>query len=83
MMKCFVFVVFLKKLPFVLLPEVAGEGNQQDRGKGSHPCAQLHPEFHARARQRFLLGQRCTSYTQLWLSPHVQQVLGSDTNSKH
>lgn len=73
----------LNEVPFVLLPEIAGEGNQQRRGKGSQPRAELHPELHARARQRFLVGQRCTAYTQLWLSPHIQQVLGSDTHLKH
>lgn len=64
------------EVPLVLLPEVAGEGNQQHRSKGSQSCAQLHPELHALARQCFLLGQRGTSDTQLWLVPNIQQVLG-------
>lgn len=70
----------LNGVPFVLLPEVAGEGNQQRCGKGPQPRAQLHPELHALAWQRFLLGQRRASYTQLRLGPHIQQVLGSDTH---
>lgn len=73
----------LNEVPFVLLPEVAGEGNQQHRGKGSQPRTELHPELHAGACQRFLLGQRGASHAQLWLSPHIQQVLGSDTHLKH
>lgn len=77
------FLMAQNEVPFVLLPEVAGERNQQHRGEGPEPCAELHPELHARACQRFLLGQRCTSYAQLRLRPHIQQVLRSDTHLKH
>lgn len=62
-MRIFHFFMARNEVPFVLLPEVAGEGNQQHRSKGSQPRAQLHPQLHACACQRFLLGQRCTSYT--------------------
>lgn len=69
-------VMALNEVPLVLLPEVAGEGNQQHRCKGSQSCAQLHPELHALTQQCFLLGQRGSSNTQFWLGPNVQQVLG-------
>lgn len=64
-----------KILPFVLLPEVAGEGNKQPSGERSETRSQPHPEFHALARQCFLFGQGHTSHTQLGLTPHIQNVL--------
>lgn len=65
----------MKIVPFVLLPEVAGEGNKQPSGERSETRSQPHPEFHALARQCFLFGQDHTSHTELGLTPHIENVL--------
>ena len=70
-------------IPFVLLPEVAGEGDEQHCGKRSQSSAQSHPVLHPLARQRFLLGQGDASNTQLRLGPHIQQVLRGEHTRAH
>ena len=62
-------------VPFVLLPEVAGEGDEQHRSESSESCAEPDPELHTLTRQCFLVRQGHAPYTELRLSPHIQQVL--------
>lgn len=67
--------------PFIFLPEVAGEGNQQHCSERSQPGTKPNPELHTFTWQGFLLRQGHTSYTQLRLSPHIQRVLGTNTHT--
>ena len=61
--------------PFVFLPEVAGEGDEQHCGESPNRSSQPNPELHTSTGQRFLFRQGHTSHAQLWFSPHIQQVL--------
>lgn len=69
-----------KIIPFVLLPEVAGEGDEQYCSENTQSCTEPYPELHTLAWQRFLFRQRHTSHTQLRLSPHIQKVLRMNTH---
>ena len=69
-----------EELPFVLLPEVAGEGDEQHRGEGSQPGTEPNPELHTFTRQRPLIGQGHTSHAQLGFGPHRQQILRIHTH---
>ena len=69
-------------VPFVLLPEVAGEGDEQHSGESSESCTEPDPELHPLTWQRFLLRQGHTSHTQLGFSPHIQQVLRNNIHTQ-
>lgn len=63
-------------LPLVLLPEIAGDGEEQCGGEGAYRRPHLYQEVHALTRPGLLLREGHPSYTPLWLSPHIQSVLG-------
>lgn len=65
----------IKVLPFVLLPEVAGEGHEENRKEGAQSYTKPDPELHALTGQRLLLRQGHTPNAQFGFSPHIEQVL--------
>lgn len=64
-----------KKKPFVLPPKVAGQRDEQHCCEGSHHSTEPNPQLHTLTGQGFLFRQGHPSHAQLWLSPHVQNVL--------
>lgn len=66
--------------PFVLLPEVAGERDEQHGGKRPESRPQPYPELHTRARQRLLLGQGRPPDAQLGFAPNIEHVLRTEAD---
>lgn len=69
-----------KTAPFVLLPEVAGEGDEQHGSKRPESRPKPYPELHPLTRQRLLVGQRRPPDTQLGFTPNVEHILGTETD---
>lgn len=61
--------------PFVFLPEIAGEGNEQHRSQGPDAHRDHHPQRDGFTGGRVSGGQLHAFGAQLWLVPHIQPFL--------
>lgn len=64
--------------PFVFLPEIAGEGNEQHRSESPDAHHDHHPQRDGLTGGGVSAGQLHAFGAQLWLVPHVQPFLDRD-----